>query len=390
MEHTTLPQTAREEISAGYLYGKILAGEPVTILDVRVPDEYHKWKIEGRTAFESLNLHYIDFIEDEERTITRIPGGMDLTVVCARGDASDYVAEILRKRGFAAWNLTGGMQAWSEYYAETTVRIPGRWDNGLIFKLFNRVGKGCLSYLIGAQGCQAAVIDPSHHLEVYLRAAEKEGLTITHVFDTHLQADHLSGGRALADVTGATYHIATVDLNGGRLQGAPMGVNEQVSFGQSCFEAVLLATPGHTPGSTALLLDRRYLFTGDTLFVNTVGRPDLGGKAREWAHDLYNTLFHTLAALPDTVQIFPSHYASIHDINPLGLVTRTLGELRRDNPLFRLTDEARFCEAVLAAMPEEPGNFERIRRINLGLEQASPQEQMELETGPNRCAAQAA
>lgn len=169
-----------------------------------------------------------------------------------------------------------------------------------------------------------------------------------------------------------------------------MEVNEQVSFGQSCFEAVLLPTPGHTPGSTGLLLDRRYLFTGDTLFVHTVGRPDLGGKAREWAHDLYNTLFHTLATLPDSAQIFPSHYASTHDINPLGLVTRTLGELRRDNPMFQLADEKTFCEAVLAAMPEEPGNFERIRRINLGLEKADPQEQSELEIGPNRCAAQAA
>ena len=116
---------------------------------------------------------------------------------------------------------------------------------------------------------------------------------------------------------GRSFHITSVE-DGARL-----------ALGSSVVEIIALHTPGHTPGSTSLLVNDRYLLTGDTLFVSSIGRPDLGDKAEEWAQLLYRTLFDRIALLPDDVLILPAHYSDITEMRPDGIVATTLGEARR-------------------------------------------------------------
>ncbi len=147
-----------------------------------------------------------------------------------------------------------------------------------------------------------------------------------------------------------------------------------------------MPTPGHTPGSTSFLVNRKFLLSGDTIFVGGLGRPDLGGKAREWAQALYDTVFKKIADLPDDVLVLPAHYADIKEINENGYVGATLGDIRRTNEIMRTTDVEQFTEQVVSAIGDTPPNYERIVAINRGTEHVKEEEAMELEIGPNRCA----
>ncbi|MBI3328458.1 MAG: MBL fold metallo-hydrolase, partial [Nitrospinae bacterium] len=152
-------------------------------------------------------------------------------------------------------------------------------------------------------------------------------------------------------------------------------------------EVLAMHTPGHTPGSTSLLIDGQYLLTGDTLFVSGVGRPDLGAKAEEWARLLYRTLFERMAALPDEVLILPAHYASRAEMQPTGLVSITLREARVRNPIFQLRTEQEFLGYVLEHLPPQPPVYQEIRRANLGQVELDAEHAVEVELGPNQCAA---
>nr|MBO2470245.1 hypothetical protein [Bacillota bacterium] len=127
--------------------------------------------------------------------------------------------------------------------------------------------------------------------------------------------------------------------------------------------------------------------SGDTIFVGGLGRPDLGGKAKEWAQMLYDTVFKTIANLPDDVYVLPAHYADVQEINDRGIVGALLGDIRRSNEIMRTQDRETFTETVAAsAQAEKPPNFETIIEINRGLKAVTPDEANELELGPNRCA----
>ncbi|MBX6378760.1 MAG: MBL fold metallo-hydrolase [Clostridia bacterium] len=355
-------------------------GRDIFLLDLRAPEEFHDWRIEGSRPLPALNVHYSAFLEDEEAVVDRLPRDRQITVLCAKGGASEYVAAALAERGFAVRHLVGGMQAWSELYAVR--RVP---TEGLVLLQFDRVGKGCLSYLIASRG-EAVVVDPGRHVDRYLKAAEDLGVSIRRVVDTHVHADHISGGRALAEATGAPYHLYGGSGTPVAFPFEPLRDGDRLTVGGVSVEVVALHTPGHTPESVCLLVDGRHLLSGDTVFVESLGRPDLGGKAEEWVRDLYRTLFQRLSALPDDVVIYPAHYASPREADADGVYRTTFGDVRRRSPLLRLTDPAAFEAQVLAGLQEQPPNFERIRQINMGALSVGDEEALELEIGPNRCA----
>lgn len=361
--------------------------QPLFVLDVRNAEEYANWRIEGREPLPQANVPYFMFLMDEAGELDRLPWaemeGRETVVVCAKGGASDYVAGLLRGRGVAAVNLAGGMLAWSQFYR---VRVAVDEPRLTILQV-QRPGKGCLSYLV-ASGGEALVVDAGQRVDVYTAEAARRGWTVRAVADTHLHADHLSGGRELAALCGCDYLLAPADAAEATFAYRPLEPGMTIELGAAAVPVVALPTPGHTPGSTCLRADDRWLLTGDTLFLAGIGRPDLGGRASDWVEGLYDTIQGRLRALPGSLVVLPGHYDSPREQDGLGRFMADLATCRTGNGLLAPLERQEFRRRVLSSMPERPANHETIREINGGLRPAAAgDDRIELEIGPNRCAA---
>lgn len=227
------------------------------------------------------------------------------------------------------------------------------------------------SYLVGCeQSKQAVVIDPERNASVYLDEARARGLTITHVFETHLHADFVSGHMELAKRAGAKICLSKA-ANAGFPHQA-LQDNDEIRVGTLHFKAI--ATPGHTPeGVCYLLTDTAKsktpcaIFTGDTLFVGAVGRPDLFGpdKARELAHQLYDSIHKKLLSLPDEVEVLPAHGAgSFCGAGMSTERTSTIGREREMNCSFAGKSQKQFVDDLLAALPQTPNYFHTSAQVN--------------------------
>lgn len=372
----TLKAMLAEEVA-----NMVVNKQPLFILDVRNETDYKDWKIEGE-AVESINIPYFDLIDGVDHILDQLPSDGDILVVCAKEGSSKFVAESLEEAGVKNLSfLSGGMKSWSEYLYKTEVYQD---ENLKVYQLI-RVGKGCLSYMV-ISGEEALVVDASRFVDVYENIAANEGVRISHIVDSHLHADHISGGRELAERLGAQYYLmksegAVFDFN------ALENINH-IEFEKVKLEVLAVKTPGHTPGSVSFFVNNKILFSGDTIFVGGLGRPDLGGKAAEWAEDLYNTVYEKVAAIADDVIVLPGHYATLDDeMNAEGFVGDTLGNIRSRNEMMQNKEKEEFVEMVVAnANSETPPNFEEIVSINRGSMSADEEKKQELEIGPNRCA----
>ena len=364
------------DIEIGEFKRKLDRGEIPFILDMRREDEFASWRIEGRKPVETINIPQIDFVGEEEKYLSLLPKDRAIYLVCAHGGASKYEAELLQSKGYRAIGLAGGMLAWSVFYE--TSRLEGEH---LIYQVY-RIAKGCISHVI-ISGGDAVVIDAVRHIEQIRTILGRHGARLQYVFDTHLQADHVSGGRELAQATGCPYLICSADMAGATYPYQPLTDGDEFTFGAG--RLTVMHTPGHTPGSTSLLLDGKFLFSGDTVMETTVGRPDLGGKVDEWAELLYDTIHGRLKPLADEVVILPTHAASVMERDAQGLVKLTLGEARKTLLHFSLTDRAAFVSHVKTTLLENPDRYQDIRKANLGLLNADEARLQELEIGKNLC-----
>ena len=241
----------------------------------------------------------------------------------------------------------------------------------MIFRPFYRFETGCAAYVFGCGGKGiACVVDPHEEdVDAYVAFAESKGMRITHVFDTHVHADHRSGGRAIAARTGARYCLHRAADVG--LPFDPLDDGQAIELGNTIVRIV--HTPGHTPDSVSLVVSdlRRgpepwFVCTGDTLFVGAVGRPDLPGHAREHAATLHRSVRDRLLALGDDVEIYPAHFAgSACGAGMSGKPSSTIGFERRWNPLLALGEPA-FVEALAGAAPPKPAEIDEIVRFNRG------------------------
>ena len=229
------------------------------------------------------------------------------------------------------------------------------------------------SYLVGCQATgQALVVDPNRHIEPYLRAAEAEGLRVTHVSETHIHADFVSGARELARRAGATLLLSDTGGADWRYRYAAEDGATLLADGDRFLvgrvEVKALHTPGHTPEHLTFLVTDTTVagepmgaLTGDFIFVGDVGRPDLLERAARVAGTMETSarqLFQSLqrfAALPDYVQLWPGHGAGSACGKSLGAVPQsTLGYEKRFNWAFAVEDEDEFVRAVLAGQPDPP------------------------------------
>jgi glyoxylase-like metal-dependent hydrolase (beta-lactamase superfamily II)/rhodanese-related sulfurtransferase len=361
-------------IGVAELRAMLEAGQPVTVLDVRTAADRAEWAIPGSVhadAYAALKAGDPDALAGVD-----LPPDAPVVTVCGAGRVSLIAAEQLRGRGFNARSLVGGMKAWSLAWNSAEVPLPASAARVVQVR---RTGKGCLSYLVGSRG-EAAVVDASLDPAVYQDLAARHGWRIARVLDTHVHADHLSRARALAEATGSTLHLPETGRVG--FPYAPLRDGDLVAVGDARVTA--LRTPGHTAESTSYLLDGA-LFSGDTLFLSGVGRPDLEAdaeEARERARLLWASL-RRLAALPHDTLVLPGHTSApvAFDGDP---VVSTMGAVRDRVPMLRLA-EAGFVQAILARIPPAPPNHAAIVEFNeAGTWPAG--DPTDLEAGANRCA----
>jgi len=179
------------------LKDRIDAGEDVTLLDARMQSDYEEWRIDGENVT-SINVPYFEFLEDDidEDVLDQIPDDREVTVLCAKGGASEYVAGTLAERGYDVDHLEDGMNGWASIYE--TVEVE-RYDGAGTLLQYQRPSSGCLGYLLYDDG-EAAIIDPLRAFtDRYLNDADDRGVDLKYALDTHIHADHISGVRALDD-----------------------------------------------------------------------------------------------------------------------------------------------------------------------------------------------
>jgi len=372
------------------LYARILRDEPTFILDVRNEDEAKRSPIEGRKNLTSLNIPYFAFLEDEDGSTARTPQNRAIFVVCAKEGSSQYVADVLAERGYQARYLEGGYMNWGNFYDIRDV-VSAPW--GRIVQVA-RPARGDLSFAVISDG-QAALIDPMRHTAVYTDLVAAAGAQLTHVFDTHVHADHISGGPALANETGATYYIHAYDaIHPIDMLPAVIAYTHTQEGDRFQVGAVTITTrwfPGHTLGQVNYRLDapdgKSALFTGDGIFLRSFGRPDLGGKSEAWTPLLYRSLTERLPAIADEdTLILPAHFSTLDEGTSEGIFAAPYAEVKATNEALRPRDEAEFTSYVLSHLPVFPPEYVEIKRVNIGLVVPCEGKAAELELGKNICA----
>jgi hydroxyacylglutathione hydrolase len=232
-----------------------------------------------------------------------------------------------------------------------------------------------ISYVFGCGGkAAAAVVDPVGDIKPYLHAAENAGIQIHFVIDTHVHADHLSAGRALADAAGAAYVLSAEAGVSFPFKGVRDG--DVLPLGN--VSATVLHTPGHTPEHICLLVTDRtradepwFVLTGHTLMVGDLGRTELASSAEEGAKQLYRSV-RKLKALPDYVEVLPGAYAgSVCGRRLSGKPWSTVGFEKRHNQALMIEGEAEFVGFMTAEIPPAPPEAAKIRAANSGLAAAA-------------------
>lgn len=240
----------------------------------------------------------------------------------------------------------------------------------MYFKQIAVEGMGCLSYLVGCPMAKVAcVVDPKRDVQDYIDLARKNDMQITHIFETHVHADHVSGNMELKSRTGAQIHF---------MEGSPVTFDhvevkegDIFEFGNAKLE--ILKTPGHTPHSLSILVTDRsrgedpwLVLTGDCMFVGDVGRPDLAGQELidEQVDNLYQSLYQKLGKLPESLEIFPAHgEGSLCGKGMSAKSSSTIGFEKHNNPILNL-DETTFKQTFASSFPERPKSFSHIINTN--------------------------
>lgn len=368
-------------LTASEIAKKVIKKEKFFILDVRNEDAFEDWKIEGE-AIQYLNIPYFDLLDGVEEILNQLPKDQDIVVICAKEGSSIMVAEMIAEEGLPVFYLQGGMKAWSEHLEP--VKVGDLKDGGELYQ-FVRIGKGCLSYMVVSNG-EAVLIDATRMTDVFIDFARKLNVTIKHVFDTHLHADHISGGRQIAQAVGGTYWLPPKDAGEVTFAYEPLEEGRIVQIGDTSIDIQALYSPGHTIGSTSFIVDQTYLLSGDILFIDSIGRPDLAGLAQDWVGDLRESLYKRYKNLSNELIVLPAHFMIIEELNEDGSVYKKLGTLFAENHGLNIEDENEFRQMVTGNLPPQPNAYEEIRKTNMGKITPDEETQREMEIGPNRCA----
>ncbi|MCV0392707.1 MAG: MBL fold metallo-hydrolase [Nitrosopumilus sp.] len=341
-----------------------LSDDNVFLLDVRDKDEFSDFQIPG-----SVNIPLPDVFISEN--ISKIPQDKEIITICPHGNRAMIATFALARNGLQSHVLEGGLAGWSQVLNSKTVA-----QNPDVIQI-EKVGKGCLSHMIISKG-EAVVIDPLFPPKKYQEIVQQQNAKIVKILDTHQHADHVSSAQQLSELTGATMFESgheIWDRNTNLLKDG-----DEILFGDSKIKVI--HTPGHTPGSLCYLIDQKYVFTGDILFIESIGRPDLRDQAEEFANHLYDSLHNKiLTLLPETL-VFPTHHGVT--VKPENGVYSTTIEKAKQHDVLQLSKDE-FVKHIVSITVPRPMNYQRIIQINKGTIPLTLADIPDLELGPNRC-----
>jgi glyoxylase-like metal-dependent hydrolase (beta-lactamase superfamily II)/rhodanese-related sulfurtransferase len=363
-----------QSVDADTLRDWLEHGEPVFVLDVRDLSQREEWQIPG-----SHHLNAYKRLNEGDYTVMdeiQIPGNTKVVTVCTAGRTSKMAAALLSQKGIDAYSLEGGMRKWSLAW-----NVALKKFNDFEVLQVRRTGKGCLSYIVSSSN-EAIVIDASLPLEVYHQLLNKYALTIKYVAETHIHADHLSRAKSVAEF----YNVPLFMPVPNKVQFPHQAATADTVFTIGEIEMRTMITPGHTLESVSYYVDTEAIFTGDTLFIDGVGRPDLkagdDNETRNRASLLYESL-QKIVSLQDSMFIFPGHTS--HPI-PFDhkIIASTIDEAKKRLKLLTVPQHE-FVDTLVKKIPAPPPNYLTIVEKNLSGD-VSGADATELEAGANRCA----
>ena len=374
-----MSQPAPSEIPATELERELSSGAEIAVIDVRERDAYESWHLDPGSSARISNVPEGQLEADPAAALEAVPADVPVRVICNAGVTSRRMAGELAALRPGVVSVSGGMIGWSRVLASDPVPLPGPAR----VVQFRREARGCLSYLVAGER-RALVVDPAPDVAPYLEAADRLGVSVAAVLDTHVHADHLSGARELAERTGATLYVSAAALARGirdPQRFTPVADGERLDVGS---DVRVLALPGHTTDMIGLMVDGRALIGGDSVFADSVARPDLeagDAGAEDAARQLFQTLRTRVLTLPPETVLLPCHYPGGRVGGP---IAPTLAEVRRAIPELD-GGEDEFVRFLLSSMPPRPANYEQIIAANLG-ESSDAEAAARLEVGANNCA----
>lgn len=377
-----------ESFTASELFNSFEGGEDFIILDVRNEEDFSRFSIEGPVDVLSLNIPYFDFIERPEESVAKVPSGSPVRVVCAKQGSSEFVRDVLMSLGREnVTYLHGGINTWGNVLISKRVNSE---DSSYELWQFNRPGKASCSYGL-IYGTEMYVFDPSRDVQFYVEFAESRGAKISHTFETHLQADYISGSAKISDATGATFAAHPGDFSGSVYDYHPLSDGDLFNFDDAGPVVQVVHSPGHTPGSTTFVVDERFMLSGDTVFIVSVGRPDLGNQVVAWAKTLYATLQERIMVMPDDLLVLPGHFTNwSKEADENNRIINNFGDVKRINEeIYGIEEEDDFVAYIEANMRVQPEIYNQIRKVNAGILTPCETEQSVMDLGKNECAASA-
>ena len=359
------------------------------LLDVRSPSDFGRFQIEGPNPIQMKNVPYIDFSdEEEEESVAKVPRDKKIRIVCAKEGSAKYVGEVLIKHGFEdVAYLEGGIKTWGNLLVPKQVDRSAK-DYSLY--QFVRPAKASCSYGLVYKD-EIMIFDPTKEFDFYKTFASEKGCRIVKTFETHLQADYISGSPAIARETGADLMANENDFHGAAFSYRAIQDGTVFRFTDGGPEVKAIHTPGHTPGSTSYVIDDTYIITGDTVFLVSIGRPDLGGKVEEWAQLLFDTLGAKVGKMNPELVVLPGHFMSWEEADTRLIFQDTLAAIKEKNKaIFSIDNSAHFIRFIKDNMREQPEVYAKIRQVNAGLLEVDLDEQNIMDLGKNECAASSA
>ena len=350
----------------------------ILILDIREESKFKDWHIKNSINVDIYHDIWEGNFDAVKQKLSKLPKDKKIVTVCNAGVTSQNASMLLESIGYNTLVLEKGMIGWNSLHQAVDVIN----ENDLLLKQIIRVGKGCLSYLIGSNSTKECfIVDPSQFVEEYVELAKEIGFIIKGVIETHVHADHLSGAKMLTETTKTKYYVSGEDLKA-KTEFMDLKNIDEMKIGENTIK--IIKTPGHTDGSVCLLVNDKALLTGDTLFLEGVGRPDLGRNKldiEKGAKTLFSAL-NKIKNFDNNLIILPAHFTA-YDNAP---ICDKLNSLLNNNQALKIDSEQEFVNYILNNLPMTPPNYEQIKNVNLNFMQLPRQMAEQLELGPNRCA----